>query len=230
MANTDVIVIEQNTKEAIDIAKGNNFADLPLNKRAFALSYIMSYNHREAAKEAGFVPDRGISLLRDPMISAFIAHLQDEIHISNVVTADFVRHHMVSLIPKLSGEEEVPMVLPNGEEIIAKKFHSGELINLLKELAKSTKFYEDGSGQGNGGVTVNINVAALLGGGHNEGLIIEQEGKKVDRCLKLYSLINGQHALTNLHSCRTCLMAVNVLSVFGIVERVKIQGHLISQQ
>lgn len=164
MADTNVIVpLDENiNKELIDRNIESNFADLEPQKRAFALSYVIDYDHRRAAMEAGIKPNRGFSLLRDPLVSAFIKFLQDELQISNIITADFIKAQYLALIPKLAGQEDIPIILPDGEQIEGKKFYPGELTNVLKELAKSTKFYEDGSGQG-GGVNITIDVGALTG-------------------------------------------------------------------
>ena len=154
--------------------KANGFEDLDHQRKAFALSYASNYNHRDAAEEAGFPPGRGIKLIREPLVAALISHLQEETAMANFVTADFVRAHWLRVIPMLMGEEEVPHVLADGEEVSVKRFFPGELNNVLKELAKSTKFYEDGSG-GGGNVNVNIDMGALLGGHPAQGVTIDHE-------------------------------------------------------
>ena len=80
------------------------------------------------------------------MIAAYISYLQEESNVADIITNDFIRTQFLNLIPILSGQVDIPMVLANGQQLEAKKFHSSELISVLKELAKSTKFYEDGSG------------------------------------------------------------------------------------
>lgn len=176
MANTNALIVpldEKFDKELIDRNIKSNFADLEPQKRAFALSYIVDYNHRRAAQDIGFNADRGISLVRDPLIAAFVKHLQDEFAISNIITSDFVKAQYLALIPKLAGEEEVNLITADGEQVFVRKFHPAALTAVLKELAKSTKFYEDGSGQG-GGVNITIDVGALTGEKPIDGITIDQ--------------------------------------------------------
>lgn len=157
---------ELQTKEDFDrqltYNKENDWPDLDLQYRAFALDYVTHYDHMKAATNAGFSANSGLSILRKPLVSAFVAHLQSQTFVSNVITEDFIRAQWLNLIPKLAGQEEVPIVTGTGEQVYAEKFYPGELNNLLKEMAKTTKIYDEGSGGSQ--VNVQINVAALLGG------------------------------------------------------------------
>ena len=164
------------TQELVRRNQEQGWPDLSEQKRAFALNYILDYNHRNAAQQVGLGAHVGLRTLRDPLVAAFVKHLQDEQATTNFITEDFIRAQYLALIPKLAGEEEVPIVLGDGREIDACKFFPGELTNVIKELAKSTKFYEDGSGQ-NAPVQVNIDMGALLGSKPEEiqGVTITQE-------------------------------------------------------
>jgi len=127
--------------------KAENWPDLPPQRKAFALRYIIDYDHRAAAKEVKLNETYDLKYIREPLTSAYIAYLQEESNISNVITNDFIRTQFLNLIPMLSGQVEVPMIVgTTGLQVEAKKFHASELISVLKELAKSTKFYEAGSG------------------------------------------------------------------------------------
>jgi len=148
------LIIERN--------KGTGWPDLTAQRKAFAMHFLMDYDHRAAAVEVKFSEAMGAKLIREPLLSAYISELQNQDLISNIVTEDFVRTQWLNLIPILSGQVEVPLgVDADGDQLNGKKFMASELNNVLKELAKSTKFYEEGSGDGS--VNVQINVAALLG-------------------------------------------------------------------
>ena len=143
--------------------KADNWPDLTAQRKAFAMHYLMDYDHREAAHKAKFSKEYGKVLVREPLLSAYIAELQDQDLISNIVTEDFVRTQWLNLIPILSGQVEVPLgVNADGDQLNGKQFNAGALNATLKELAKTTKIYEEGSG-GSGQVNVQINVGALLG-------------------------------------------------------------------
>ncbi len=186
MAIADDCQILTQDKESINALIERNrredWPDLTPEKRAFALVYVVSYNHRDAASSAGLSPDSGIRLIRDPLVSAYIREIQDKDLVSNLITEDFVRTHMVNLLPKLLGQEEVPLVDKDGSQISVKKFHPTDAVNLLKELAKSTKFYEEGSGQGGNQVNVNIDLSRLLGQDYapDTGVTIEHNSEDRD--------------------------------------------------
>lgn len=178
MADTDdnkqLIATEEEYNAIIERNKKSDWADLEPRERAFAYSYLADYNHRRAAQSINLSADHGIRILRRPLVSAFIQFLQERSHIANTITDDFVRTQMVNLLPKLLGQEPVPLVDKDGGEFDALKFHPSESVNLLREMAKSTKFYEGGSGQSQG-VHVHINMADLVGGKIIEGEVLHHD-------------------------------------------------------
>ena len=151
----------EETSRQIARHRDNNWVDFPLDLKAFAYAYLEHYNHRKAAESIGRAPSAGISLVRNPLISAYISHLLEKRNISNVITEDFIRSQYIQLLPKLMGEEPIPAVDKDGIEMQVKKFHSNELVSVLRELGKSTKFYENGSG-GSGNVSVNLNFNSVM--------------------------------------------------------------------
>ncbi|REK56689.1 MAG: hypothetical protein DWQ49_09975 [Bacteroidetes bacterium] len=159
--NQQIIPIDD-TQNVIERNKLDGWVDLDSKRKAFAMRYIIDYDHRTAAEESGFSPNIAMSLLREPLTAAFISELQKEKGLSNIVTSDFIKTQFVNLIPYLSGQIEVPIVTGSGEQIEARKFYPGELVNVLKELAKSTKFYEDGSSD-KGVTNIQINMGDLVG-------------------------------------------------------------------
>lgn len=171
--STDSLALEVERQKQLD------WADLDPALRAFAHAYMISYNHREAAEAAGYSASKGISLVRDPLVSAYVQHLQNQNLVSNVITEDFVRSQYLNLIPKLAGEEDINIVTAIGQELSVKKFHSSELVAVLRELGKSTKFYENGSGQ-ESGVTINLNLGDVCSDKVRviDGEVVQVETKK----------------------------------------------------
>lgn len=143
--------------------KEGNWPDVDVAEKAFAYALLHnSYNVAKAATEANITLLKAKKLLRSPLVTAFIGALQETRHVTNIVTDDFVRSQYLKILPKLMGEESIPIVLGNGVSIEEKKFHSGEVVSVLKELGKATDFYKDGDTQ-SAGVQVVINVGDLLG-------------------------------------------------------------------
>ncbi len=152
----------------------NAWADFDPRKRMFAYYYLENYNHRKAAERAGFPPQKGLALSREPLVAALIADLQEQMQLRTTINSDFIRTKWLELLPKLMGEEEVAMVDKEGCQFAAKKFHSADATRALVELGKSTKFYADGSG-GSAAVNISINLAALGIEEKSVGVVIEGE-------------------------------------------------------
>jgi len=166
MANE--IMLKEELDALIERNIGNGWEDIEPKRKAFALRYVVDYNHRQAAEDSGFSANSGLKLTREPLLSAFIGELQKQNHITNIITEDFIRTQWLGLIPLLMGEVEVPLgVDSEGDQLTGCKFHPSEMGNVLKEMAKTTKIYDEGSGQ-TGNVNVQINVGDLIGHGEVE--------------------------------------------------------------
>jgi len=161
----------------IDSNRKNGWPDLKPNEKTFAFNYMQHFNHNRAARDAGWKSaGYGLKLLRDPLVSAFIGFLKDELQERTLIDAEFVQSQWLELLPKLNGEEDIPLITSSGEEIMARKFHGSEMVSALRELGKSTKFYEEGSG-GSGNVSIAINLAALGIDENNNNVGITIEGE-----------------------------------------------------
>lgn len=120
----------------------NGFEDLTEEQKLFAMAYVETYVIKSSAEQAKVSATTAGKWLRDPLMLAFINELQSHLNNRSVISKDFVNLQWLKLMPKLLGEEEVPMVDKDGCEFSAKKFHSTESVSLLKELSKATDFYE----------------------------------------------------------------------------------------
>lgn len=149
-------VDDQEVYRQIQRHASTNWVDFDPQLKAFAYEYLISYDHRAAAEKIGKAASGGMKILRNPLVAAYISFIQENRNLPNVITEDLVRQQYLDLIPKFRGEVAVPMVV-DGEEVSFKKFHGSELLQVLRELGKSTKFYENGSGLGGGNVNVSIN-------------------------------------------------------------------------
>lgn len=150
-----------------------NWNNLDPDKRAFAIAYVSTVSHTEAANAINR-PGKGLKYIRDPLVRALINDLQEEHAKISLINKSFVETKMLETLEKLEGKVEVPMVTGQGVSIEEKKFHSGEVVNLLKEMGKISGITpkELGNG-GSGGVTVKIDMSALVG--NNSGIVIDHE-------------------------------------------------------
>jgi len=128
---------KESAQNLIERNKDNDWEDLTPAERAFAFEFVANgYKHREAANVVGLDPNKGIRLLRKPLVGAFIKHTQDNQHLQSIISQNFVRGLYLELVPKLMGEEEVYTITSTGQSVSQRKFHSGEMVSLMKDLSK----------------------------------------------------------------------------------------------
>ena len=161
------------TKTDIDNQKAGNWPALSDQDRAFGYEYIQNgYDHRLAASEVGYSPDSGIKLKRRPYVAAFIQHLQEQMHESNFVVKGFIDARLDDLYDMAIGEVEVPLVLGDGTEKTAKKFHGGLALQILQERSKTHGIVKEEK-TNHAQVIVNIDMGMALGQKDVNGVTIE---------------------------------------------------------
>ncbi len=161
-------------KDLIERNRLSDWEDLSPEQRAFVFEYMQNgFNHREAAREAGFKPDNGFRMLRHPLVASYIQHLQEEQYERSLLTKSFVEAQYLEIIPKLKGEENIPLVTGMGEEVLVKKFHSAEIVSVLRDLSKISGMQTEEK-QNKNAVSVTINYGAMVGDSP-EPTIIEGE-------------------------------------------------------
>lgn len=149
----------EDLKNWLEQNRQNGFADLSPQHRSFCYEYLRTYNHHQAAEEVGVPKVMALRTLKNPLVQAFIAYLNQKKEHFTLIDAAFIEVQYLSLYSKLIGEEEVPLQDKNGDMFLAKKFHASESVSALRDMAKSTKFFKEGSGQG--GVNINFDLGAL---------------------------------------------------------------------
>jgi len=162
------------SEDIIKKHREEGWLNLEPHKRAFAISYVQSNSYVQAAKDIK-KPGMGARYLRDPLVKALIADLQKEMFEVSLINRQFVEQKMIETLEKLEGNESVPMVTGQGIAIKEKKFHSGEVVNLLKEMGKISGIIPEKEVAA-GGVQVTINMGALLGE-DNGGTVIDNSPK-----------------------------------------------------
>lgn len=119
-------------KEQIELG----WPDVTDQEKLFVSKYLIHFKHREAAIEAGLNPDEALSILRGPLINAYVKWCRKSLEAKDVILRDMVIHNWLEILPMLKGEEEVPMVTKEGISVKAKKFHGQELLRAMTELSK----------------------------------------------------------------------------------------------
>lgn len=162
MSNNTLAIFESRnaSKELLAENVKNGFMSLEPKRKLFAYEYLLDYNHMRAAEEVGFSKHRGIGLLREPLLGEFIEFLKKEQSMRLNIDSDMIKTMWLETILILSGKTEAPRLMKDGGIINVKAFEAAPLVSALREMGKSTKFYEDGSGDDKA-VTITIDMGSL---------------------------------------------------------------------
>jgi len=164
--------------ELLALNKANNWPDLEAKQKMFAIKYLETYSIAKAAASAGVSMSWGSTQLRHPLIVEYIAEMQAMYNQRSFINKDFINIQMMQHLEVVKGEVSAPFCLSDGSQVEGKRYDAPQVSKILTELAKSTKFYEDGSTE-KAAVTVNVNLAAL-GISEEKGVGIAIEGELVN--------------------------------------------------
>jgi predicted DNA-binding protein YlxM (UPF0122 family) len=168
------------TQSLVETNRQNGWPDLTDQVRAIAMEYVASgYSMASVMKELDISRETVSRTLKQPLVKAYVAELQKDDYTSAMISRSFVQSSLLAMLPKLAGEEDVPMVDSNGDQIYRKKFFPGEMKGVLETLGKSTDFQQDQGGTG--GVNVQINFGDVLSGeGKVPNVTIDNGGPNAD--------------------------------------------------
>lgn len=121
----------------------NDWPDLTAVQKAFAYSFLVHYDHRQAAEDAGRAPSSGLSMLRHPLTASLIAQEQKNQATVGYITKEYIMVQYMNLMPMLMGEVSVPLgVDKDGDQVIARKFDATNMKNILTEMSKFIDEYQ----------------------------------------------------------------------------------------
>lgn len=124
----------------------NGYTALSQRDRQFALEFVQTGSYVEAAKAVGVTPPTGARLLKDPLVSSFIHHLNQRKEHYSLIDASFIETQYLVLFAKLSGEVPVPVVDKDGISRDVRKFDGAAAVSALRDMAKiSGNYREDGT-------------------------------------------------------------------------------------
>jgi len=121
----------------------NGFLSLTQAQRVFGLEFTKGATYLEAAETAGIHKSQAARTLRDPLVACFINYLNQQKEHYSLIDASFIEVTYLTLLSKLMGEEEVPMIDREGTAMLRKVFHSSEAVALLRDMAKISGHYKD---------------------------------------------------------------------------------------
>lgn len=163
MAPTNDLVEKTETQQLIEYNREAGWPDILVEDKGIAVTFVQcSYSVKETADELNITQHKVRMAIKKPLVASYISALQADDHTINMVNKQFVASSMMRLIPKLMGEEDVPIVLKDGEEVWRKKFHAADLRAVLEYLGSHTDFKSDTKGGDTGGVNVQINFGDVM--------------------------------------------------------------------
>lgn len=176
---------QDDTQALIERNSKTGWPDMQAYQKAFAYSFLIHFDHRRAATEAGRSPDSGLSILRHPLVAAFIEAEQQKQATCGYITKEYIVTQYMNLIPMLMGEVDTPTMLANGATVYGRQFRPAELKGVLQELSKTVDGFDRNKtvGGGKGGVTINLDLGSLVGDGgidRNNGSNIIVDGEIAD--------------------------------------------------
>lgn len=124
----------------------NGYSALSQRDRQFALEFIQTGSYVAAAKAVGVSSQTGARLLKDPLVSSFVNHLNQRKEHYSLIDASFIETQYLVLFAKLSGEEPVDFIDKDGCQQTGRKFDGPAAVSALRDMAKiSGNYREDGT-------------------------------------------------------------------------------------
>lgn len=122
--------------------------DIPEHVKLMCMVYVQEYSISAASKASKIGVTKAKTLLRNPLIAAYLKTLQEIYGARSVIDRDFVAVQWMKLLPMVMGEEAVNYVSQHGETMQLKKFHASEAVRALTEISKATDFFNDAMDSG----------------------------------------------------------------------------------
>jgi len=147
------------------------FAPLESREKLLAIKYVEYVSVYKAAKEVGIKRTEAEAILMRPLVREYVNAVTDQLAEVSLINKVVVERYLLSLVPKVTGEEEVAQVYQGGE-FMGRRFDGPTALRLASELGKHA-----GIEKASGGVSINLNFGAL---GVQGGATIEGESKEID--------------------------------------------------
>jgi hypothetical protein len=125
-------------------------------QRQVALEFVLSGATLKAlAQQLDYPLAQVQRMFGDPILRAFITELQKEFAAHRLLTEQWVESQILKNMPKFEGEEPIPVVTREGEQVLRNKFHGKELVAIYKA------FGGNADQKKNGGVHVTIDFGRM---------------------------------------------------------------------
>jgi hypothetical protein len=139
--------------------RSSGWPDVSPKAKVFVHEYSVCGNITSACKRVSIGRDRGMRMLRDPIIRAYLDSLEEGLRNDTIITRAFVELQMLETLEQVNGDVDVPNVTKDGEVVWGPRFNGTGKIALLKEM-KGLAGMNKEQGIDGTGVTINIDLNA----------------------------------------------------------------------
>lgn len=163
MSNVEYLPsVKQIDENVLEYNRSNDWVDVPAKAKVFAHEFSVVGNLTSACRAVGIGRERGARLLKDPLVSAYVAYLQETLVLDTLITRSFVELGLLDVYEKCMGEVDVPNVTKDGDVVMAPRFNAAGAMSALKEMKPLAGMNKEEGVDGHG-VTVKIDLHGFTG-------------------------------------------------------------------
>jgi hypothetical protein len=148
------------SKSLLDYNKANGWPDVTPQQKLFSREFAHIGILSRACKASKVSTAKAVMWVRDPLISAYIGYIQEELSSRSLLTRQFVELSLLEQYEKANGNIDIPIVDRNGDVIMAPRWNGQVALGVLKEMGS---MIDIGKRPESKGVTVNINLDSFVG-------------------------------------------------------------------
>lgn len=172
METNDVALIDPRRLTPADVERERRegYPNLSVFHRQIAIDFVTGGDTiKSIASRHELEPRHVLAMFGLPLLRAFIADLQREYMAHRLIDGAWVETQIIKNMPKLEGEEPVPCVTREGDEVMRCKYHSKELMTLFKHFGGNA----DQKKQGGFHVTIDFGAMGVRMDAEPEGTVID---------------------------------------------------------
>ena len=152
------------SEDVLNHNKENGWPDVTPKAKKFLHEYAIAGDFRAACSASGLKRSHGSRLLRDPLNSGYLTHIQENLMDHTIITRQFVELEMLKTLEELGGEVDIPNVTKEGDIVWGPRYNGSGKVSLLKEMKGLAGMNKEQGVDGHG-VTIIFNEANFTGSG-----------------------------------------------------------------
>ena len=123
------------TPAMVERERQAGYPSLDAFHRQVAIDFVLEAASVATIAKKHEIPSSQVHLLFAlPLLRAFMSDLQKEYMAYKLIDAGWIEAQIIKNMPKLEGDEPVPCVTRDGDEVMRHKYHAKELIAIFKHF------------------------------------------------------------------------------------------------